>query len=170
MQITGVKVRRIFDEGAMRAIVSVTLDDVLAIHDIKVICARGKFFIVMPSRKMPDESFRDIVHPVNAEFRALLEEVVLAEYNREAERIRREVLDSADASAGDYLIGDEAGVSGIADAVDAIDAGNTVGGPEAADTVDAIDAVGATGAAEADEADDATDEAPKKRRFFGLGS
>lgn len=90
MQITSIKVRRVFDEGAMRAIVSVTLDDVLAIHDIKVICARGKYFIVMPSRKMPDDTFRDIVHPISAEFRAQLEEAVLEEYAREAQRIREE--------------------------------------------------------------------------------
>lgn len=90
MQITSIKIRRIFDEGAMRAIVSVTLDDVLAIHDIKVICARGKYFIVMPSRKMPDETFRDIVHPITAEFRSQLEEAVLAEYAKEAQRVRDE--------------------------------------------------------------------------------
>ena len=105
MQITSIKVRRVFDEGAMRAIVSVTLDDVLAIHDIKVICARGKYFIVMPSRKMPDDTFRDIVHPISAEFRAQLEEAVLAEYAREAERIREEASGAegaaADASAED---------------------------------------------------------------------
>lgn len=38
----------------MKAIVSVTFDNQLAVHDIKVIYAREKFFIVMPSRKNPD--------------------------------------------------------------------------------------------------------------------
>ncbi len=99
MQITSIKVRRVFDEGAMRAIVSVTLDDVLAIHDIKVICARGKYFIVMPSRKMPDDTFRDIVHPISAEFRAQLEEAVLEEYAREAQRIREEAPEAEGAAA-----------------------------------------------------------------------
>lgn len=99
MQITSIKVRRVFDEGAMRAIVSVTLDDVLAIHDIKVICARGKYFIVMPSRKMPDDTFRDIVHPISAEFRAQLEEAVLEEYAREAKRIREEAPEAEGAAA-----------------------------------------------------------------------
>ena len=80
MQITDIKVRKLFNEGPMRAIVSVTFDGQLAVHDIKVINARDRFFIVMPSRKNPDETFRDIVHPINAEFRALLEEKVLAAY------------------------------------------------------------------------------------------
>ena len=81
MQITDVKVRKLFDEGPMKAIVSVTFDGQLAVHDIKVINARDKFFIVMPSRKNPDDTYRDIVHPINAQFRALLEEAVISAYN-----------------------------------------------------------------------------------------
>ena len=80
MQITDVKVRKLFNDGPMRAIVSVTFDGQLAVHDIKVINARERYFIVMPSRKNPDETFRDIVHPINADFRAALEEKVLAAY------------------------------------------------------------------------------------------
>ena len=80
MQITDVKVRKLFDEGPMRAIVSVTFDGQLAVHDIKVINARDRFFIVMPSRKNPDDTFRDIVHPINSEFRTNLEERVIAAY------------------------------------------------------------------------------------------
>ena len=80
MQITDVKVRKLFDEGPMRAIVSVTFDGQLAVHDIKVINARDKFFIVMPSRKNPDDTYRDIVHPINAQFRASLEKVVIDAY------------------------------------------------------------------------------------------
>ena len=38
-------------------------------------------FIVMPSRKNPDDTYRDIVHPINAEFRAKLEAAVLAAYD-----------------------------------------------------------------------------------------
>ena len=40
MQITDIKIRKFFDEGPMKAIVSVTLNDCLAVHDIKVIYAR----------------------------------------------------------------------------------------------------------------------------------
>ena len=50
-------------------------------HDIKVIHARDKFFIVMPSRKNPDETYRDIVHPINAGFRAMLEESVIEAFH-----------------------------------------------------------------------------------------
>ena len=81
MQITDIKIRKIFEEGPMKAIVSVTFDGQLAVHDIKVINAREKYFIVMPSRKNPDDTYRDIVHPINAQFRSLLEQAVLAAYD-----------------------------------------------------------------------------------------
>ena len=81
MQITDIKIRKFFDEGPMKAVVSVTLDDALAVHDIKVIYARERYFIVMPSRKNPDGSFRDIVHPINAQFRAELEQAVIDAYH-----------------------------------------------------------------------------------------
>ena len=80
MQITDIKVRKLFDEGPMKAVISVTFDGQLAVHDIKVISARDKFFIVMPSRKNPDETYRDIVHPINAQFRSVLENAVIAAY------------------------------------------------------------------------------------------
>ena len=80
MHITDVKVRKLFDDGPMKAIVSVTFDGQLAVHDIKVINAKEKLFIVMPSRKNPDESYRDIVHPINAQFRSVLESAIIEAY------------------------------------------------------------------------------------------
>ena len=86
MVITDIKVRKLFEDGPMKAIVSVTFDGQLALHDIKVINVRDKHFIVMPSRKNPDGTYRDIVHPINAEFRAELEESVLRAYDEEVAR------------------------------------------------------------------------------------
>ncbi|MBR6918554.1 MAG: septation regulator SpoVG [Clostridia bacterium] len=83
MKITDIKVRKLFnDDGPMKAIISVTFDEQLALHDIKVIYAREKYFIVMPSKKNADGTYRDIVHPINASFRSELEEVVLEAYDR----------------------------------------------------------------------------------------
>lgn len=83
MKITDIKIRKIFEEGPMKAVVSVTFDGQLAVHDIKVIHARDKFFIVMPSRRNPDETYRDIVHPINAAFRSMLENAVIEAYEAE---------------------------------------------------------------------------------------
>jgi stage V sporulation protein G len=85
MQITDIKIRKLFDDGPMKAIVSITFDHQLAVHDIKVIYARDKYFIVMPSRKNPDDTYRDIAHPINAQFRTELEEAIIAAYYKELE-------------------------------------------------------------------------------------
>jgi stage V sporulation protein G len=98
MQITDVKVRKLFDEGPMKAIVSVTFDGQLAVHDIKVINARDKYFIVMPSRKNPDDTYRDIVHPINSQFRAALEKAVIEAYYEALENAENEVEDAEDES------------------------------------------------------------------------
>ena len=81
MQITDIKIRKFFNDGPMKAVVSVTFDECLAVHDIKVIYARERYFIVMPSRKNPDDTYRDIVHPINARVRAELEEAVIDAYH-----------------------------------------------------------------------------------------
>ena len=85
MKITDIKIRKVFDDGPMKAIASVTFDSQLAVHDIKVINARDKYFIVMPSRKNPDDSYRDIVHPINADFRSMLEREVIDAYGKALE-------------------------------------------------------------------------------------
>ena len=90
MKITDIKIRKTFTEGPMKAIASVTFDHQLVVHDIKVIYARDKYFIVMPSRKNPDDTYRDIVHPINAEFRAILEDAVKAAFDAELEALKNE--------------------------------------------------------------------------------
>ena len=95
MQITDIKVRKLFDDDStMKAVVSVTFDGQLAVHDIKIINARDKFFIVMPSRKNPDDTYRDIVHPINAQFRGMLEAAVIDAYDRAVEEAEKEAAEA----------------------------------------------------------------------------
>lgn len=70
----------------MKAIVSVTFDDAFVVHDIKVIEGQDKLFTAMPSRKTPDNEFKDIAHPINSEMRVALENAILDKY--------REVMDN----------------------------------------------------------------------------
>ena len=102
MQITDIKVRKLFDEGPMKAIVSVTFDGQLAVHDIKVINARDRLFIVMPSRKSPDDTYRDIVHPITADFRHSLEAQILEKYE-EALRLADESEASSDTETAEII-------------------------------------------------------------------
>ena len=87
MEITDVKIRKINQEGKMRAIASVTFDNAFVIHDIKVIEASGKLFVAMPSRRTADGEYKDVAHPINAQARENLHTRVLEEYEEELKRI-----------------------------------------------------------------------------------
>ena len=76
MQVTDVRVRRIAKEGKMKAVVSITIDQVFVVHDIKVIEGEKGLFIAMPSKKSADGKYRDIAHPINSETRSILEHIV----------------------------------------------------------------------------------------------
>lgn len=98
MKITDIKIRKLIPEGKLRGIVSITLDDVLAVHDIKIIQSdeytdalgqqhSGRLFVAMPSRRDDDrpggQLYRDIVHPINSETRRSLEEKILSAYRQQ---------------------------------------------------------------------------------------
>ena len=80
MQITDVRVRKVTKEGKMRAVVSITIDDVFVVHDIKVIEGEKGLFIAMPSRKAADGEYRDIAHPINSETRERIQSIILEKY------------------------------------------------------------------------------------------
>jgi stage V sporulation protein G len=80
MEITDIRIRKINAEGKMRAVVSVTFDNAIVIHDIKVIESQDKLFVAMPSRKTPDGEFKDIAHPINAEARDNIQNAILEKY------------------------------------------------------------------------------------------
>jgi len=86
MQVTDVRVRKITNEGKMKAIVSVTFDDEFVVHDIKIIEGQNGLFIAMPSRKMGDGEFRDIAHPINSDTRNKIQQIVFDAYNEEVEK------------------------------------------------------------------------------------
>lgn len=81
MQVTDVKIRKITNEGKMKAIVSITLDNEFVVHDIKVIEGENGLFIAMPSRKTPSGEFKDIAHPISTDVRQKFQTEILKNYN-----------------------------------------------------------------------------------------
>lgn len=76
----------------MKAVVSITLDDVFVVHDIKVIEGEKGLFIAMPSRKSADGEYRDIAHPINSETRKLIQDRILWEYKNAMKTFEEEAL------------------------------------------------------------------------------
>ncbi len=75
MQITDVRIRKVTKEGKMKAVVSITLDDEFAVHDIKVIEGAS------------DGEYRDIAHPINSVTRDRIQSLILNKYD---EMLRQE--------------------------------------------------------------------------------
>lgn len=80
MKITDIKIRKTFPEGNVKAVVSVTLDDFIAIHEIKIVQGNGRIFAAMPNKLDSNDVYRDIVHPISAEARNKLESIILKAY------------------------------------------------------------------------------------------
>ena len=82
MNVTDVRIRKISDEGKMKAVVSITFDDQFVVHDIKIIEGQNGLFIAMPSRKMGEGDFRDIAHPLDSATRNRIRDAIFAEYEK----------------------------------------------------------------------------------------
>ena len=80
MNITDVRLRKVGEEGKLKAIASVTFDDEFVVHDIKVIDGQNGLFIAMPSRKRGNGEFRDVAHPLSSETRNRIRDAIFAEY------------------------------------------------------------------------------------------
>ena len=82
LNITDIRVRKVSDEGKMKAVVSVTFDDEFVVHDIKVIDGQNGLFVAMPSRKMGDGDFRDIAHPLASDVRNRIKDAIFEAYDK----------------------------------------------------------------------------------------
>ncbi len=85
LTITNIKIRKLMPEGRLRGVISVTFDDVFAVHDIKVVQGDERLFVAMPSRKDDSGVFRDIVHPITPEARKSIENEILTAYREAVE-------------------------------------------------------------------------------------
>lgn len=81
MEITEVRVFPV-NEEKLRAYVTITFDQCFVIRDLKIIQGTGGLFVSMPSKRRKDGTYRDIAHPINNETRRMIEEKIIAEYQK----------------------------------------------------------------------------------------
>jgi stage V sporulation protein G len=81
MKITEVRIR-LANEELVKAYASICFDDCFLVHDIRVIKGPAGLFISFPNRTHSEGGQRDIAFPINAETRRMIEEAVLAEYEK----------------------------------------------------------------------------------------
>ncbi len=86
MKVTDVRIRKMNNDGKMKAIVSITLEHQFVVHDVRVIEGNNGLFVAMPSKRTPDGEFKDIAHPITSETREIIQSAVLVAYGSELER------------------------------------------------------------------------------------
>ena len=80
MEITEVRIS-IADDPKVKAYTSITFDNILVVHGIKILDGKKGIFVAMPSRRSGDK-FKDLVHPLNTEFRKVIQDRILSEYEK----------------------------------------------------------------------------------------
>jgi len=85
MEITEIRINPISREGKLKAIVSITIDGVFVVHNLKIIEGKKGLFLAMPSRKMANGKFQDLAHPIVTETRDELQRKVLEKYQEQEE-------------------------------------------------------------------------------------
>lgn len=82
MEITEIRVT-LRDEERLKGFANVTFDNAFVVRGMKIIQGNTGYFVAMPSRKRSNGTHQDIAHPVNAEMRQRLEELVLEAFEKE---------------------------------------------------------------------------------------
>ena len=81
MKITDIRVR-IYETKTLRGFADVTLDECLVLTGIKIVESSKGLFIGMPSNVGKDGQYYDLYYPCTKEFREILTDAVLDEYDK----------------------------------------------------------------------------------------
>lgn len=81
MEITSVKVFPV-SEDKLRGFATIVFDSCFVVTDIKIIRGNTGLFISMPSKRRKDGTFKDVAHPLNSGTRRMIEERIIAEYEK----------------------------------------------------------------------------------------
>lgn len=81
MEITDVRIRKCKDKAKLKAYASVTFDDCFVVHSVGILEGSNGLFVVMPSRKVGENEFKNVAHSIVTSFREKMSKAVLDAYN-----------------------------------------------------------------------------------------
>lgn len=64
----------------LKAYANLIFNNAFIVKGLRIIEGNKGFFVVMPNNKKPDGGFQDVAHPLNNEFRKIIEDRVMEEY------------------------------------------------------------------------------------------
>ena len=83
LKITDVRIRLVTKEDSkLKAVASITIDDELVVHDIKIINGKDGYFLSMPNKFNKEGKRIDTVHPTRTDVRESLKALIVAEYEK----------------------------------------------------------------------------------------
>lgn len=81
-KVTEVKMK-ISENKKYKATCNITINGMLAINDIQLVENEvGNLTINMPNRRLKNGEYENMVRPMNAETRSIIEDAIYSEYNR----------------------------------------------------------------------------------------
>ena len=81
MKITEVRIfPKAEKDNKLCAFANITFDVCFVVRGLKVIEGSKGLFVVMPSRKVKGDDYRDVAHPITAEFKDYIQREVLKAY------------------------------------------------------------------------------------------
>ena len=93
MKVTDIRIRigrQTENLDRLTAYADITFDESFVVHGLKIIDGQNGLFVAMPSRRMPNGEFKDIVHPIKPELRAEITKVILEKFEQEKAAIEAE--------------------------------------------------------------------------------
>jgi stage V sporulation protein G len=81
MNITDIRIKKTPGDTSVKAFASITIDDSLVFHDVKIVEGKNGLFVSMPNKKVGDK-YVDICHPITAQSRTTLIDSVLNSYHQ----------------------------------------------------------------------------------------
>ena len=85
MKVTDIRIRigrQTENIERLKAYADITFDESFVVHGLKIIDGQNGLFVAMPSRRMPNGEFKDIVHPIKPELRAEITKVILEKFEQ----------------------------------------------------------------------------------------
>ena len=81
MKITNVRVYPTV-QGTLRGYAEITLDNCLSVKELRLLRINGQYVLCMPGVKQTDGTFRDLAYPADNRTLKVIQEAVVAEYEK----------------------------------------------------------------------------------------
>ncbi len=90
-EITGVKIKKVKQEGNLKAWATITINDSIVIRDIRVLNGENGLFVGMPGRKRSDGKYSDTVYIKNSNIKEDINKAILEKYETTPDDINDEL-------------------------------------------------------------------------------